>query len=247
MALEDAARRDDGAEVRRLCALGAKDRDNAIWSFMPCPPFPEGYSVLERCAEHGLTSSLLELLRHYPYTPGQLGSAMGYASSDDRLTVLRMLLAAGASLLGEDGRCIALYNAAYEGQEQALKVLLDAGADVNLPMEIDVDMPDLDGEPGRTVESEETVLLAAAKMGHEGAVALLLDAGADIDCRTSADDRTALGGAAAEGHEGVVRLLLARRADAQLVDTSLVGDPAILQLLQDAATADADADDTVLA
>jgi hypothetical protein len=61
---------------------------------------------------------------------------------------------------------------------------------------------------------------------------MLLDAGAAIDCKTSADDRTALGGAAAKRRTGVVRLLLARGADARLVDTSLVRDPAILRILQ---------------
>ena len=124
-----------------------------------------------------------------------------------------------------------MYNAAEAGQGQALKVLLDAGADVNLPMEIDVAAP-----PGHpvlcSVETTETVLLAAATNGRKRAVAMLLDAGAAIDCKTSADDRTALGGAAAKRRTAVVRLRLARGADARLVDTALVRDPAILRILQ---------------
>jgi hypothetical protein len=227
--LEDAALKEDTAEVRRLCALGARDREDLYSA--DTGHREEGAAVLTYCVDNDLRSSVLALLRHYPYTPGQLGSAMGYAAMDTRLSVLRMLLAAGASMLDEDGRCIAMYNAAEAGQEQALKVLLDAGADVNLPMEIDVAAPP--GHPGLcSVETTETVLLAAATNGRKRAVAMLLDAGAAIDCKTSADDRTALGGAAAKRRTGVVRLLLARGADARLVDTSLVRDPAILRILQ---------------
>jgi hypothetical protein len=60
----------------------------------------------------------------------------------------------------------ALHAAAAEGLEDAVKVLIDAGATVDVP----------DGELG-------TALRAAAVWGHRGVVKLLLDVGADVTLR----------------------------------------------------------------
>ncbi|XP_018612889.2 ankyrin repeat domain-containing protein 50 [Scleropages formosus] len=129
----------------------------------------------------------------------------------------------------------ALRSAAWAGHVEMVRMLLDAGAEVDgsdsegrtalraaawaghedvlltlLNKGAQVDQPDREGR---------TPLVAAAYMGHRDAVEILLDAGAEVD-RPDGDGRTALSVAAmcvpsaAGGNRGdVVSLLLERGAD----------------------------------
>lgn len=135
----------------------------------------------------------------------------------------------------------ALRSASWGGHKEAVKVLLEAGAEV--------DGCDPDGrtalraaawggheeilltllDHGAKVDSMDhegrTPLIASAYMGHKEAVEILLDAGAEVDL-ADGDGRTALSVAAlcvptaagGRGHGEVVSLLLERGADPEHKD-----------------------------
>jgi ankyrin repeat protein len=91
----------------------------------------------------------------------------------------------------------ALLSAAQAGDAEAVRSLLDHGADVNAA----------EGGP-----SFWTPLMHAALRGDLELVRLLLDRGAEVD-RQDGDGFTALTVAAEEGHWEVVKLLASRGAD----------------------------------
>ena len=87
---------------------------------------------------------------------------------------------------------------AYEGDYEAVSLLLGSGADIN----------NLAGGYG-------TPLMAAAKNGKLEIICLLVDRGADImrkDCRTYRHNGSAIDVAAANGHETVIRKLMDKGA-----------------------------------
>ncbi|XP_031330499.1 ankyrin repeat domain-containing protein 50 isoform X1 [Photinus pyralis] len=94
----------------------------------------------------------------------------------------------------------ALHVAARLGQAQVVKVLLQAGADV--------DQADGDGW---------TPLRAAAWGGHTEVVELLVKHGCALDS-VDAENRTALRAAAWSGHEEIVKILLENGANVNLTD-----------------------------
>lgn len=93
--------------------------------------------------------------------------------------------------------------AAYEGHEDVVELLLEAGADV-----------DESAGPDGSISAAAAVtpLLAAAAMGHMNTVSRLLFWGADVDA-IDCEGRTALCLAAARGSLEVVRALLDRGLD----------------------------------
>ena len=93
-----------------------------------------------------------------------------------------------------------LQHAATAGHAKCLRMLLDAGANVN--------HADSDGR---------TALTLAASKGHKVAAKLLVRNGADVDARDRRGD-TALAVAAVGNHDAVVRLLLGSGADAGIGD-----------------------------
>ncbi len=98
-----------------------------------------------------------------------------------------------------DGQREALLEAAAEGETDAVRFLLDRGAD-----------------PDGFVPGDGTPLLVAAAEGHEEVVQVLLAAGADPNAQAPGDG-SALIAAAHEGQVEVARLLLAAGAEVDLV------------------------------
>ncbi|KAH0557050.1 hypothetical protein GP486_005162, partial [Trichoglossum hirsutum] len=121
-------------------------------------------------------------------------TALRYAQNMKREAVMQQLLkvAAGAN---NDGRT-ALHQAAYMGDKELVRLLLEKGADVTAT----------DGD-GMTA-----LHWSACKGGDEAVVLLLLERGADIQAKYSGGG-TALHRAARGGHEAVTKLLLAKGAD----------------------------------
>jgi len=122
-----------------------------------------------------------------------------------------------------------LHFAAYAGNVEVAKLLLDRGADINrrantkfrnTPLQVSL----LTGQEemaafliarGADVRIEQaegfTALHEAAQIGSEKVITLLLDAGADPNSRGQ-DGRTPLGVARKSGHEAAAKLLQARGA-----------------------------------
>ncbi|KAI9862173.1 MAG: hypothetical protein M1824_001554 [Vezdaea acicularis] len=97
-------------------------------------------------------------------------------------------------------RSSALNLASEMGEEALVKLMLDAGANVNWR----------DGE-------KKTALHLAAEKGHEAVVRQLLEHDADVDAKAEGD-WTALHIAAGNGHEAVMLLLLESGADIEMID-----------------------------
>jgi hypothetical protein len=128
---------------------------------------------------------------------------------------VRTLLDAGAAVNepNADG-FTPLLLAAFEGHEEAARILVAKGADVNARVSVSVASLNREGiEIGdRRTEVSATPLVAAAFRGHRGMVELLLEAGADVNLE-AADHTTPLGAALNAGQEEIARYLLAHDAD----------------------------------
>ena len=159
-------------------------------------------------------------------------SLLGWAASCGFEDVVRLQLAKNSvdrDFKDNFGRT-PLFEAASNGHEAIVKLLLAANADSN----------------SRT-KSSETPLHAAASNGHEAIIKLLLAANADSNSQTE-NGNTPLYKAASNGHEEIVKLLLAANANPDLVNNNMetplfravsIGHEAIVKLLL-AANADLD-------
>ena len=126
---------------------------------------------LQVAVYYGLDATVRELIAagaDVNACTGQWGSALMTAYTEGHSTIMQMLLHAGALLQeSEDpGTDSILYKAAQCGHENALKMLLDAGADVNA-------QGDRYGH----------ALQAASAYNHEATVRLLLQSGADVNAQ----------------------------------------------------------------
>jgi hypothetical protein len=122
----------------------------------------------------------------------------------------------------------ALYEAAEEGDLDAINALLNAGANVNCTIPGDGSpligaarkgrleavrlLLDRGANPNLSVRGDGNPLIMAARDGHVDVVALLLDRGALID-EMVPEDENALIQASERGRLEVVKLLIARRAN----------------------------------
>jgi ankyrin repeat protein len=94
-----------------------------------------------------------------------------------------------------------LSNAAHQGHETLVQLLLDKGAEINAK---DI--------------NNMTPLALAAEQGHEGVVRILLKKGPKLESRDSGIWRTALAHATAEGHLAIVKMLIESGADTETKD-----------------------------
>jgi quinoprotein dehydrogenase-associated probable ABC transporter substrate-binding protein len=147
-----------------------------------------------------------------------------FAAWTDNPKLLTMLIHHGSSLETKDADGLTpLAIASQNGKVEAARVLVDAGADVNVPVAKggytplmlaavsgSSDLADALIKHGARVNAVNsggvTALMIAAAGNHSGVAALLLKAGADINAR-SEDGRTALSIAEANNNEPVIRLL----------------------------------------
>jgi ankyrin repeat protein len=98
--------------------------------------------------------------------------------------------------LDSESFCMAIVWAAGKGEEQAVRLLIEKGADVN----------------GCDAFGSSALHLASEN-GHEQVVRLLIENGADVNARDATYEKSPLHYASKYGHEQVVRLLIEKRAD----------------------------------
>ena len=128
-----------------------------------------------------------------PQTESLLQAASSGNISDVQIYVRRD--PASVQRPAENGM-LPIHLAAMHGRGEVIRILLEAGADVDTPQ------AQTGGKP----------LQYAAAEGHLEAARILLDAGADVDS-TDNLGRTPLMWAASQGHEPVIEELLERGAD----------------------------------
>ncbi len=152
------------------------------------------YKAIKRSDVTGIT----ELVKQGVDITGIIGgtdtalvAAMKIDKEEDRVPFVHYLLWFQAPIDAVDKQGLtALHYAALKGHAEALCVLLEAGATVNL-----------------SKYSGETALTLAALNGHATCVEALLAAGADPN-KGKLNGQTPLSGAALKGHAACVRLLL---------------------------------------
>jgi len=183
-----------------------------------------------------LVRMLLEAGADFDRFDPSTGSALRAATIKGRESIVRLLLGSKADP-NKLNKFSPLMEALRRGHTEIARLLMDAGANVNVIQDFGIGIPlwlhqrpvttclaecfrsihgasRLDIEPGREIKSvEETLgwpespLWIAAAMGDIGSVRRLLDHGADIRFRNIAVDMTALDIASFEEHRDVVDLL----------------------------------------
>jgi len=94
-----------------------------------------------------------------------------------------------------------LGNAAYKGDENLVRVLIDEGVDVNIREDV----------------TGGTALMSASMSGHRRIVEILINSDADMNAKNDYG-MTALHWASSEGHKEVVELLISQGANINIID-----------------------------
>ena len=115
-------------------------------------------------------------------------------------TILALVLVGCGESQSPEPPDISIYNAANDGNIEAVQQHLAAGTDVNAKNDFG-----------------STPLIAAAHEGHKEIVELLIAKGADVDAMNEAEV-TSLHYSALEGHKEITKLLLAKGADLNAKD-----------------------------
>ena len=164
-------------------------------------------------ADHTTTNLLILLLlpplffAHTAY--GDINAEFRKAARVGNTAKVGQLLKQGADVNTEDGAGTALMWAAGWGYTETVKVLIDAGANVNA-----------------TGKHDHTALMMSAgaavgavRESHTETVKVLVEAGADVSAKQK-DGKTALMFAAVNGHTEIVEIL--ERAESQTKSTAYV-------------------------
>lgn len=134
-----------------------------------------------------------------------------YAAAAGDLSEVKQLIAEGVDVnIASKNGYTALMSTAGRGHAEIAKILLDAGADINLQNELEVYRKwKEDGKPNTHMmpPSGFTALMFAALRGQAKVAKVLLDAGANIKA-TNIDGFTALTFAALSGNSEIVKALL---------------------------------------
>ena len=213
-ALHWAVRNDDAALVDRLIRLGASAKAANRFGVTPISLACENGSapVVQRLLKAGVDAN----------TAGPLGETpLHLCARTGKPEAVRALLAGGArvdTIENWRGQTPLMW-AAAEGHVDTMKVLVEAGADVNARSSIVV------WERQRTEEPRDkwlppggmTPLLFAARDGKVASVKALLDAGADINL-VDPDQHTPLILALSNGQFDVAGVLIERGADVNMQD-----------------------------
>jgi ankyrin repeat protein len=155
---------------------------------------------------------------------------------ENQLPALRRMVAdkATVNVAGERGVTPLLYAAAF-GSPEAVKILLDAGADpraknalgataliwgINSPEKVALLLKKGADVNASTNLGKTPLLVAAQQDGSEAVVKMLLAKGADINCRDKAQGLTPLLAAAFADNGAVAKLLIARGADVNVADNA---------------------------
>ncbi len=169
--------------------------------------------------------------------PAMAQSEVADAAMRGDVDAVRRLLDASADVNGRpadvnarqgDG-ATALHWAAYGGDVELARLLIDAGADpaaanrngstplwlaaTNGDTAMIQTLLDAGADPNESLPLGRTPLMLAARTGNPDAVAVLLDHGADVNARETARGTTPLMWAADQGHADIASLLIARGAD----------------------------------
>ncbi len=119
------------------------------------------------------------------------------AARSNDVEKVRSLLEADVDACDEDGRTALMDAASWNGNEGVIKILIEAGAAVNVP--------DLNGNTA--------LMIAASENGNEDVVKILIEAGADVNAKNK-DGMTALMRAVLDGEsKEAARILIENGAD----------------------------------
>jgi uncharacterized protein len=209
-----AVQKNDGARVREIL-----DRDPSLLRMRT----PNGTLVLT-AAFYGATDSLKVLLDRTPEDALNVHEAATTGNARRLKTILGQSRVRINEATREEGFA-PLGLAAFFGHPEAVKVLLDHGAEVNLK---------------ETSRFQNTPVDAAVAGDHAQVVRILLAAGANPNVR-SEGNYTTLHKAASHGNLEIVRMLLDHGADPNAVrdgghtpidDARAKGHPAVVELLR---------------
>ncbi len=207
-------------DIQALRGILATDGSRAL------RPDASGMTPLDYAAEKGQIAAARILIEEYGADPGFAHDEMymapiHYAIEEDRIEMVKFLIAAHADPGAESWGGNGLHIAASRGCVPVLRLLLDAGVNPNLV----------------SGAAKDTPLLLAARCANADGLAALLDHGADISATTGLDPHpcgfafdpyrdTALHLAVRAGRLENVRLLIARKIDINAAnsnhDTALV-------------------------
>jgi ankyrin repeat protein len=211
--------------------------------------FPIGFTTLMVTSYFGLTA----LTKHWIETDGidldakddvYGRSALSWAAGSGHTTVVELLTKRSWKKFlrkrtfvdsADKHNRTPLSWAILSGYEETARVLLRAGADINLA-------DDIGGTPlsyailgdhhgllkllmkrGAQMQSKDDIqkklLLSAVKEGHELVVRMLLEQGVDVESKDNEHGRTLLSWASGSGHVGVVKALLGKDANVESKDS----------------------------
>lgn len=147
--------------------------------------------ALYLAVENNDLSIVSSLLAMKCATPQELGFALTYASMNNNIRLVQMLINAGADLNYVSGLGTPLTQAIYEENFEIIRILLELGADTSIP------------EYGEVLPP----LTIAAGKGSLKIIQLLVEAGADVNQIAQSSGAFALDSAAAGGYEDVFNYL----------------------------------------